>query len=104
MNHREITLATINGLRIVMAQQIIAALNNHWNVAAFGKLSLNHKRVLQLLKIIKDCRQRIQSICQSQSNYVPWTHVRNKKRSHEHEEGQHPTKLPKIEEDQLTVN
>ena len=104
MNQREITLATINGLRIVMAQQIIAALNNHWNVAAFGKLSLNHKRVLQLLKIIKDCGQRIKSICQSQSSYVPWTYVRNKRQSHEHEEGQHSIKLPKIEEVQLTEN
>ena len=104
MNQREITLATINGLRTVMAQQIIAALNNHWNVAAFGKISLNHKRILQLLKIIKDCGQRIQSICQSQSNYVPWSHVRNKKRSREREGCQPPIKLQKMEEDQLTLH
>ena len=104
MNQREIALASINGLRTVMAQQIIAALNNHWNVAAFGKISLNHKRILQLLKIIKDCGQRIQSICQSKSNYVPWSHERNKKRSREHGECQLPIELQKIEEDRLTLN
>ena len=94
MNQREITISVINGLRIIIAQKLIVALNDHWNVAAFGSMSLNHKMILQLVKLIKDCSHKIQSICQSQN--IPWTKVQGKKRVHGNED--HPsTKLRKLE-------
>ena len=94
MNQREIAISVINGLRTIIAQKLIVALNDHWNVAAFGSMSLNHRTILQLVKVIKDCSHKIQSICQSQN--IPWTKVQGKKRVHGNED--HPTaKLRKFE-------
>ena len=42
MSQREIAISAINGLRIIIAQKLIVALNDHWNVAAFGSMSLNY--------------------------------------------------------------
>ena len=78
MSQREITISSVNGLRTIIAQKLIAALNDHWNVAAFGGMSLNYKMVLHLVKVIKDCGHKIQSICQTQNDYVAWTRVKRK--------------------------
>ena len=80
MNQREITISSINGLRHIIAQKAMLALNKHWNEAAFGKISLNQEMVIQLVKVIKDCDQKILQICQAQTN--PWTLVKGKKRYH----------------------
>ena len=40
MNQREIAFPFINGLRTIIAQKLIVALNDHWNRAAFGNMSL----------------------------------------------------------------
>ena len=84
MNQREITISSINGLRHVIVQKLILALNHHWNDAAFGKVSLNQEVTIQLIKIIKDYAQRMLLICQTQAN--PWTLVKGKKRFHDGED------------------
>ena len=53
MNQTEIAISAINGLRIIIAQKPIVALNDHWNVAAFGNTSLNYRMILQLVKLLK---------------------------------------------------
>ena len=80
MSQREISISSVNGLRTIIAQKLIAALNDHWNVAALGRMSLNYKMVLHLVKVIKDCGLKIQSICQTHSNYMAWTKVKRKNR------------------------
>ena len=100
MNRREITISSINGLRNIMAQNLITVLNNHWNDAAFGRSELNMNMVLSITKTIKECGQRILSICKTQSNYIPWTEVRTKKRSH-NDEDHTSTKSRKIGEEKL---
>ena len=95
MSQREITISSVNGLRIIIAQKLIATLNDHWNVAAFGRMSLNYKMVLHLVKVIKDCGHKIQSICQTQNDYVAWTKV--KRKNHFCEDEDHPSaKLRKV--------
>ena len=83
-----------------MAQNLITVLNNHWNDAAFGRSELNMKMVLSITKTIKECGQRILSICKTQSNYIPGTEVRTKKRSH-NDEDHTSTKSRKIGEEKL---
>ena len=78
MNQREIAIASINGLRHIIAQKVILALNKHWNEAAFGKISLNQEMILQLVKVIKVCSQKILQICQNQTH--PWILVKGKKK------------------------
>ena len=92
MNQREIAISAINGLRIIIAQKLSVALNDHWNVAAFGNTSLNYRMILQLVKVIEDCSCKIQSICQSQN--PPWIKVQGQKRILGNEDC--PTKLKKI--------
>ena len=61
-----------------------AAVNHHWNDAVFGKVWLNHKVIIQLIRIIKDCAQRMLLICQTQAN--PWTLAKGKKRFYDGED------------------
>ena len=98
MNQREIAISSINGLRTIIAQKLIVALNDHWNRAAFGHMSLNYRMILQLVKVIKDCSHRIQGVCQAQNSHMPWTLVaQSKKRFGRNEDHSAPAKLRKIE-------
>ena len=94
MNQWEITIASINGLRNLIVQYRIVAMNNHWNTAAFGNEPLNCKMICQVFRAVKDCSPRIHNICQTQA---PWTPVKSKKclRGHKHQYS--PTKMTKIE-------
>ena len=86
MNQREIAISSINGLRHIIAQKLILALNQHWNDAAYGKISLNQETVMSLVKTIKNCAQLILQTCQAQ-NHLPWNLVHGKKRfSNVHED------------------
>ena len=96
MNQRENAISSINGLRTIIAQKIIVALNEHWNVAAFGNMSLNYRMILLLVENVKNCSHRILNICQNQKGYVPWTQVEGKKRFHRSEDCL-PIKLKRID-------
>ena len=96
MSQHEISISSVNGLRAIIAQKLIVALNDHWNVAAFGRMSLNYKMVLNLVRVIKDCGHKIQSICQTHNNYMAWVKV--KRKNHFCGDEDHPyAKLRKIE-------
>ena len=77
---KEAVLFHVDSLKRANCQILSKILNNYWSAAAFDRTSLDHQTIHHLIKKVKTNGLIIQTICQNQPSYTPWSVVMSRKR------------------------
>ena len=78
--NNESFLFYVDALKRDNCRILMDILNNYWSAAAFDRHGLDYEKIQYLIRRVKTNGLALQTMCQNQPNYIPWTKISSKKR------------------------